>query len=180
MTTIKPDLISEFVDPKIIDAVGQILDATKKEDVDSLAVTISGLFNAKDVFPGIIAGNDDSKIISSFKKNLMLLIQKTWVEKDDETVKEQVLYNVEQFCAYIEDGKYADEYARFGHILTDVVYLMFGQTSKDPEFEEYALRIDPEFGVFWWYIRNLPETADFDNNKCRDLILLGMYFLANY
>jgi len=47
-------------------------------------------------------------------------------------------------------------------------------------FEEYSLRIDPEFGVFWWYIQNLPEKANFSEQKSRALLLLGMYFLANY
>ena len=165
---------------EIISAVEKIKDVADVQEVNSLAVTISRLFNAEKIFAEILAGSDDSKLISSFKKNLTLLIQKTWVEKDDETVKEQVLYNLEQFCAYIEAGKYADEYSRFGHILSDVVYLMFGPTSKEPIFEEYSLRIDPEFGVFWWYIQNLPEKANFSEQKSRALLLLGMYFLANY
>ena len=167
----KSNLIGEFVEPEIISAVEKIKDVADIQEVNSLA---------EKVFAEILAGNDDSKLISSFKKNLTLLIQKTWVEKDDETVKEQVLYNLEQFCAYIEAGKYADEYSRFGHILSDVVYLMFGPTSKEPIFEEYSLRIDPEFGVFWWYIQNLPEKANFSDQKSRALLLLGMYFLANY
>ena len=176
----KSNLIGEFVEPEIISAVEKIKDVADVQEVNSLAVTISRLFNAEKIFAEILAGSDDSKLISSFKKNLTLLIQKTWVEKDDENVKEQVLYNLEQFCAYIEAGKYADEYSRFGHILSDVVYLMFGPTSKEPIFEEYSLRIDPEFGVFWWYIQNLPEKANFSEQKSRALLLLGMYFLANY
>ena len=176
----KSNLIGEFVEPEIISAVEKIKDVSDIQEVNALAVTIARLFDAEKTFAELLDGNDDSKLISSFKKNLTLLIQKTWVEKDDETVKEQVLYNLEQFCAYLEDGKYADEYSRFGHILSDVVYLMFGPTSKEPVFEEYSLRIDPEFGVFWWYVQNLPEKADFSDQKSRALWLLGMYFLANY
>ena len=176
----KSNLIGEFVEPEIISAVEKIKDVSDIQEVNALAVTIARLFDAEKTFAELLAGNDDSKLISSFKKNLTLLIQKTWVEKDDETVKEQVLYNLEQFCAYLEAGKYADEYNRFGHILSDVVYLMFGPTSKEPVFEEYSLRIDPEFGVFWWYVQNLPEKADFSDQKSRALLRLGMYFLANY
>lgn len=176
----KSNLIGEFVEPEIISAVEKIKDVSDIQEVNALAVTIARLFDAEKTFAELLDGNDDSKLISSFKKNLTLLIQKTWVEKDDETVKEQVLYNLEQFCAYLEAGKYADEYSRFGHILSDVVYLMFGPTSKEPVFEEYSLRIDPEFGVFWWYVQNLPEKADFSDQKSRALLLLGMYFLANY
>jgi len=104
----KSNLIGEFVEPEIISAVEKIKDVADIQEVNSLAVTISRLFNAEKIFAEILAGSDDSKLISSFKKNLTLLIQKTWVEKDDETVKEQVLYNLEQFCAYIEAGKYVD------------------------------------------------------------------------
>lgn len=176
----KTDLISEFVEPKAIEAVEKIIDTDDVSQINSLSTEIAGLFDGEPVFKNILAGSDDSKLIASFKKNLTLLIQKTWVEKDDEAVKEQLLYNLEQFCAYTEDGKYSDEYIRFGHILTDVVYLMFGNMSKEDSFTEYALRIDPQFGIFWWYISNLPETAKFSNEKCRALILIGMYFLANY
>ena len=42
------------------------------------------------------------------------------------------------------------------------------------------LRIDPEFGIFWWYMKNLPRTADWSEFKMRAVTLLGMYFLANY
>ncbi|WP_147634942.1 hypothetical protein [Treponema pectinovorum] len=177
---IKTDLIREFVDSKAIEAVEKIIDTEDISEINSLSTEIAGIFNTDSDFANIFTGADDSKLISSFKKNLTLLIQKTWVEKDDETVKEKLLYNLEQFCAYAEDGKYNSEYARFGHILTDVVYLMFGNMSKEENFTEYALRIDPQFGIFWWYIKNLPENANFSNEKCRALILIGMYFLANY
>lgn len=177
---LKTDLIKEFIDPKIIDAVSELVETNDSAEIKALATVIAGLFGAESIFSSVLEETDDSKLLASFKKNLTLLIQKTWVEKNDEAVKEQVLYNLEQFCAYAEDGKYADEYKRFGQILSDVVYLMFGPQSKESEFEEYALRIDPEFGIFWWYIKNLPEHADFSDEKCRAITLLGVYFLANY
>ena len=57
---------------------------------------------------------------------------------------------------------------------------MFGAQTKSDDFAEYALRIDPEFGVFWLYIKNLPESCDWTDKKFRIVMLLGMYFLANY
>ena len=65
-------------------------------------------------------------------------------------------------------------------MLSDVIYLMFGQMSRTPDFEEYALRIDPEFGIFCWYIQNLPETNDWSNEKNKAVLLIAMFFLANY
>lgn len=176
----KNNLISEVCEPQVLNAIEKIKDSSDISEVNSFATEISEAFGSKELFSAILNNSDDSKFIASFKKNLTLLIQKTWVEKTDEAVKEQVLYNLEQFCAYAEDKKYFEEYKRFGQILTDTVYLMFGNQSKLPEFMDYALRIDPEFGIFWWYIQSLPEEATFSNEKSRSIILLGMYFLANY
>jgi hypothetical protein len=57
---------------------------------------------------------------------------------------------------------------------------MFGQQTDSEEFTEYTLRIDPEFGIFWWYISNLPDSINWSEEKCKIAMLLGMYFLANY
>ena len=57
---------------------------------------------------------------------------------------------------------------------------MFGTQAKTKDFDEYALRIDPEFGIFWWYLQALPKNAQWEGNKYRITTLLGMYFLANY
>jgi hypothetical protein len=70
-------------------------------------------------------------------------------------------------------------------VLNDTVYLLFGPQSKNPDFSEYALRIDPEFGIFWQYIRILTAHRKGSDSpdqgaKCRILLLLGMFFLENY
>ena len=57
---------------------------------------------------------------------------------------------------------------------------MFGQSTESDDFVEYSLRIDPEFGIFWWYISNLPPKANWTEEKCRVATLIGMYFLSNY
>ena len=109
-----------------------------------------------------------------------MLIQKTWVEKSDEELKAQVLYQLEEFSSSINSKSYIESYNSFFTILDNVVYLMFGVQSKSKDFDEYALRIDPEFGIFWWYITELPHNSDWSQEKVRLALLLGMYFLANY
>ena len=64
--------------------------------------------------------------------------------------------------------------------MNNVVYLMFGNLAKSADFEEYALRVDPEFGIFWLYIENLPAEQNWSKEKVKTAMLLGMYFLANY
>ncbi|MBO4731915.1 MAG: hypothetical protein J5597_03820 [Spirochaetaceae bacterium] len=57
---------------------------------------------------------------------------------------------------------------------------MFGIQTKKDGFLEYAMRIDPEFGIFWWYICSLPADAPDNEEKTRLFLILGMTFLANY
>ena len=68
----------------------------------------------------------------------------------------------------------------FLEIIGNAVYLMFGQQTKSDDFAEYSLRIDPEFGIFWNYIQSLPQHTDWESEKYRNAVLLGMFFLANY
>ena len=115
--------------------------------------------------------------MQSFKNNLKLLIEKTWVEKSDIALKEQILFQLEKFC---NESDWTKNFSEFLTILNEAVYLMFGQQTKSGDFGEYSLRIDPGFGIFWWYVKSLPATAEWPVEKCRNAVLLGMYFLANY
>lgn len=175
------NLIKEFVEDDVTSAMDILLSSDESDKIISSAVTISKAFGTDSSFADIISSEDgEAKLISSYKKNLTLLVQKTWVEKSDEAVKEQVVYQLDNFCTAMEQKKYTDEYKPFGQTLSDVVYLMFGNQSRTKEFEEYALRIDPEFGIFWWYVTSLPDSNSWSNEKCRIVLLLGMFFLANY
>ena len=122
----------------------------------------------------------EKKLISKFHKNLQLLIKKSWIEKYDEALKEQVLCRLEKFQGQIEAFDYSGAYKGFLEVLMDTVYLMFGVQSKKDDFDEYALRIDPEFGIFWLYVKALSSGKITDNERCRIMLLLGIIFLANY
>ncbi|MCR5218723.1 hypothetical protein [Treponema sp.] len=174
--------IKDFVEKRTVAALDSLLATDDITDIIKASVILADFFGAGTAFKNIADNKDDSeeKLISSFHNNLVLLIQKTWVEKSDETLKAQVLYQLEEFCKQITDKTYAEAYPQFFSILNDVVYLMFGTQTKSPDFAEYALRIDPEFGIFWWYIQSLPKDAAWSQDKSRIAILLGMYFLANY
>ncbi len=168
-------LISEFIDEKTVRAVADFTTGTGNEndDVDLIAQMFgySGSFSAS-------TNDDHNKLILSFKNNLKLLIQKTWVEKSDVALKEEILFKLDVLFKNPVDWK--KSYTKFLEILANAVYLMFGQQTKSDDFAEYSLRIDPEFGIFWWYIKSLPLSAEWPEDKCRNAVLLGMYFLANY
>lgn len=164
-------LIEEFIDSDTLQAVDTF---TSGDDNSSGTVNkIAEIFG----YAGSFSDENEEKLSQSFKKNLKLLIEKTWVEKSDIALKEQILYQLDNLLA---ESDWKKAYAEFLCILSDAVYLMFGQQTKSEDFGEYSLRIDPGFGIFWWYIQSLPATAEWPVEKCRNAVLLGMYFLANY
>lgn len=171
------DLIKEFIDKKVIDALDLLLSSDNINEITESSKIIASQFGND--FEQYSSGGD-SRLIQSFKKNLSLLIQKTWIEESDAMQKESVLVRLEKFCALAEQNKWAEGFASFKQILNSVIYLMFGTICKTSEFEEYSLRIDPEFGIFCWYVRNLPDINSWSNEKNRAVLMIAMYFLANY
>lgn len=176
----KSKKINQFVDNKVLTAISTLTSAPNAKQVAKSADIIAKEFGSSASLFEKETSDFEEKLISSFQKNLSLLIQKTWVEKDDADLKDQVLYQLAEFEKAINKSKWSHSYEAFLQIISNVVYLMFGNQTKSDDFLEYALRIDPEFGIFWLYIQNLPKTTDWDNDKCRVVMLLGMYFLANY
>lgn len=123
----------------------------------------------------------ETKLVSSFRSNLELLIQKTWVEKSDAELKQQLLLRLDTLITCMEDKKYNESLEAFLPVLSDTVYLLFGQQAKTPDFAQYAIRIDPDFGFFWWYAINLKEhEKEQTAEKARVALLLGMFFLSNF
>jgi len=128
------------------------------------------------------AARDESekKLVISFQKNLELLVQKTWVEKADEALKEEMLFRINTLCNNLTRYDYHTSLSEFLPVLHDVVYLLFGSLARHDSFLEYAVRIDPDFGFFWYYINSLPAHKDWSEEKCRVAVLLGICFLANF
>lgn len=122
--------------------------------------------------------------LDHFQNNLDLLIQKTWVEKSEETRKEDLLDKVPPFIALIEKRKFSEALEEFGAILEELAYLFFGAQSQKCDFAEYALRIDPLFGLFWWYGGQINGELDWvkntDNDVLYALLLLGICYLTDF
>ena len=122
----------------------------------------------------------EKSTVQSFRKNIELLVQKTWVEKADEAMKEEVLAAIDVLCENLAEQKYCRVLQDLLPVLKDVVYLLFGQASKEAGFLEYAVRVDPDFGFFCFYINSLHSAKDWPAEKCRAAVLLGLCFLANF
>ena len=132
------------------------------------------------------SGQAVGELLERFQNNLDLLIQKTWVEKADEARKERLLDNVQPLIALIENGAYNEALEEFGDILKELAYLFFGAQSQNDDFAEYALRIDPQMGLFWWYggqlcnARGAPWIKNSDKGILLALLLLGIWYLTNF
>ena len=171
------DLITEFIEKDAVESLKLLISSSDNAEISKSAGVVASQFGS-----GFDISSDESvkKLINSFKKNLTLLIQKTWVDHTDVSLKEEILVKLEKYINSIEEGKWSGVFGSFTKIIDDVVYLMFGSMAKTPDFSEYAFRIDPEFGIFWWYVKNLPATNDWSDEKNKAVMLIAMFFLANY
>ena len=89
------NIIAEFADLEVLNAMVALLESEDKEKLVEAALTIANQFGADKSFADVLkseAAEPSAKLISSFHNNLNLLVQKTWVEKADEALKEQVLF----------------------------------------------------------------------------------------
>ena len=121
-----------------------------------------------------------------FQNNLDLLIQKTWVEKADESRRDKLQDDVSPFMTLILQEQYPQAIESFGVILEELAYLFFGTQSTKDDFTEYALRIDTEMGLFWWYgtqlgwLYNKGKTAEFNDEYLWAVLLIGICYLTNF
>jgi hypothetical protein len=129
---------------------------------------------------------DSAGLMLSFQNNLDLLIQKTWVEKAEESRKDDLLDRLPTFIAGIEQGDYSKALEEFGTILDELAWLFFGDQSRKDDFTEYTLRIDTQMGLFWWYGNQLcnPQTLDWikrtDKEILKAILFLGICYLTNF
>jgi hypothetical protein len=125
--------------------------------------------------------------LEHFQNNLDLLIQKTWVEKSDEKRKDSLQDKISPFMNSIDQGSFPAAIEKFGAILEDLAYLLFGAQSEKDDFTEYTFRIDAQMGLFWWYggkLASLKEMKDkngeLDNKILWTVLLLGLCYLTNF
>jgi hypothetical protein len=127
------------------------------------------------------------QFLAHFQNNLDLLIQKTWVEKADEDRKEKLQDRIPAFIAVIEEENYQKALEEFSGILEELAYLLFGTQSHKEDFTEYALRIDTQMGLFWWYGGQIGRMRQAggrdkppDDEFLKALLFTGLCYLTNF
>jgi hypothetical protein len=135
-------------------------------------------------FKRIMQGSSSGEFrhfLAHFQNNLALLISKTWVEKSDEIRKEHLQRRLPVLISFIENGDYESALAEFGIILDELAFLFFGNQSLKEDFTEYALRIDTQMGLFWWYGSQIrTRNLQIDNNILRALLFIGICYLTSF
>jgi len=176
-------IIEKYADTKTVLAMKKVSNKNDTESFISGIVELANIFGADADFSAMLktVGSDhEKKLLSSFHSNTQLLVQKTWIEKADETLKEKIFFQLKLVCDSLSEQKYCECYEEFIQCLENIVYLMFGSQAQKQDFTEYALRIDPEFGVFWWFLQTVANKNPKDAKNCRLYQLVVMTFLANY
>lgn len=179
---------SEYIEQDLLDSFKNFLNSSDIGSLKAETLKIGKTFASEKDLKLLISDDiavrnvAETKLVNSFHNNLKLLVQKTWVEKGDEsTTKDTLLNRLDSLCNKIELKKYNDIYSEFLSVLNESVTLMFGATdTSNEDFAEYALRIDPLFGTFWCFLQCLPEKPEWSLEKLRLSLILGMSFFANY
>jgi hypothetical protein len=150
------------------------------------ARAFAGILGVGSDYERLLESGDTERLLVSFQNNLDLLIQKTWVEKADESRKEKLQDRVPALIAGIEQGEYRKALEEFGAILEELAYLFFGAQSHKDDFTEYTFRIDTQMGLFWWYggqlgnPRFLEWAKSADKEHLEAILLLGICYLTNF
>jgi hypothetical protein len=123
------------------------------------------------------------RLLRVFRENVELLVHKTWVEKAEEKPKDRLLEDLLTFEREFRDGALLIAFKRFVALANSLASLLFGHQSKAEDFVAYCFRIDPKFGLFFWYIGELEKQAR-EGSFAEDLLMmetiLGVYVLSSF
>jgi hypothetical protein len=121
------------------------------------------------------------RLLRIFRENVELLVHKTWVEKSEEKPKDRLLEDLLAFEREFRDGAITPAFKRFVALANSIASLLFGHQSKAEDFLAYCFRIDPKFGLFFWYVSELEQQAR-EGSHTDDLLtietLIGVYVLS--
>jgi hypothetical protein len=126
------------------------------------------------------------EFLGHFRNNLDLLIQKTWVEKADESRKAKLQDEIPPLLDLILREDYQQALKEFGSILEELAYLFFGTQSGQDDFTEYTFRIDAQIGLFWWYgsqlanLKGINKYCPLSDDFLWAILLIGICYLTNF
>jgi hypothetical protein len=157
---------------------------------ESYAIRLADVLGNPGEFSFYMHCTSDQKLIRTFhllrvfRENVELLVHKTWVNEADEKPKEILFEDLKVFIEDYREDKMGSAFRRFVSIARAIPSLLFGSAGRAPDFLEYAFRIDPKFGLFFWFVgelekqmRSSSEIVEKDD-LFRIETLLGAYILS--
>jgi len=125
------------------------------------------------------------RLLRVFRENVELLVHKTWVENPEEKPKERLLDELVSFERDYRGGSAAAAFKRFVALANSIASLLFGHQSRAEDFLLYCFRIDPKFGLFFWYLGELEKQAREESTPPSDELmtvetLIGVYVLSSF
>ena len=156
----------------------------------AIAIQLADLMGNPGEFLQYMEGNpldqarNEARLLRIFRENVELLVHKTWVNEADEKPKQILFEDLKVFIEDYRTERMGSAFRRFVSIARAIPSLLFGSAGRAPDFLEYAFRIDPKFGLFFWYVGELEkqmrsnvEIVDKDD-LYRIETLLGAYILS--
>lgn len=125
------------------------------------------------------------RLLRIFRENVELLVHKTWVENPEEKPKERLLEELVAFERDYRGGLTAAAFKRFVAVANSIANLLFGHQSRADDFLFYCFRIDPKFGLFFWFVSELEKQAREEASPPSDELmnietLIGVYVLSSF
>ncbi|HBK57887.1 MAG TPA: hypothetical protein DDZ37_00670 [Spirochaetaceae bacterium] len=174
---------------KVFELFETMVRSTGQERTKS-AVALANLLGNPGEFCFYIDCTEDQRLIRVFhllrvfRENMTLLINKTWADGMEHLMQEQLLADLARFVEEYRDGRTVSAFRSFVGISRQIPSLLFGSLGKANDFLEYAFRIDPKFGLFFWYIdeidlqlrniENIPEHRELFDLE----VLIGTFVLS--
>ena len=174
---------------KVFELFESMVKSTGQERKKS-ALALANLLGNPGEFSFYIDCTEDQRLIRVFhllrvfRENMTLLINKTWADGSQNTTQEELLGDLARFIEEYRDFRIVSAFRTFVGIARQIPSLLFGSLGKANDFLEYAFRIDPKFGLFFWYIgeielqlrniENIPEHRELFDLE----VLIGAFVLS--
>jgi hypothetical protein len=191
-TTIDDRLVTD-AERAAIEALPKLVEADEAHRARLAAKLADALGNAGE-FQQYVAGPAAERLaridrlLRVFRENVELLVHKTWVEKSEEKPKARLLEDLGAFEREFRDGAVSNSFKRFVALANSLASLLFGHQSRAEDFVTYCFRIDPKFGLFFWFVGEMEKQAREVAREGDDLkdelltveTLLGVYALSSF
>jgi len=150
------NLVSES-EQKVFDLFNAMVRSTGQERLKN-AIAFADMLGNPGEFRFYIDCTEDQRLIRVFhllrvfRENMTLLINKTWAEGGQNATQEQLLVELAKFIEEYRQERIVSAFRTFVGIARQIPSLLFGPMGNASDFLDYAFRIDPKFGLFFWYI----------------------------